>query len=403
MTPTDKAILLLIKSALGGKVDSLPSDVDWPLLFDMSEQQGVNGLAVDGFNVLRPSLPDNAALEYRKFQFFGGTMQMEQMYAEHEQVIAGLASFYNEHNIRLMILKGYGLSLDWPKPNHRPVGDIDTYNFGKWKVADALVEKELGIKVDRGHHHHTVFSFHGVTVENHYDFVNVYAHRDAPAIEAKLKELAAKDVKIVRIVRKGLEGETKISQNTPNIQNTPNTPNIQNPPNSPNGSSATIYLPSATFNAIFLMRHMGQHFAGERVTLRQLLDWHFFYTKHKDEVDWDMVIPFYKEIGIYEFFEHINHICEWALCTNTNLTNHTNKKDSVDSYNSCSGLNAIEIRILNDILHPEFTACGSGPLFKLKRWYANRWKHRLVYNENLVTMFITLAWSHLRRPEVCRE
>ena len=66
-----------------------------------------------------------------------------------------------------MVLKGYGLSLDWPIPNHRVVGDLDIYNFGKWKEADSFIAEQLGIKIDDGHEHHAVFNFNGVAVENH--------------------------------------------------------------------------------------------------------------------------------------------------------------------------------------------------------------------------------------------
>lgn len=36
----------------------------------------------------------------------------------------------------MMVLKGYGLSLNYLKPSHRPCGDIDIWLFGKQKEAD---------------------------------------------------------------------------------------------------------------------------------------------------------------------------------------------------------------------------------------------------------------------------
>lgn len=71
----------------------------------------------------------------------------------------------------MMVLKGYACSLDWPKPVHRPCGDIDIWQFGKQKDADAALEAEKPVqvvqkgqefKVDSSHHHHTVLS--GVTL-----------------------------------------------------------------------------------------------------------------------------------------------------------------------------------------------------------------------------------------------
>lgn len=101
-----------------------------------------------------------------------------------------------------------------------------------------------------------------------------------------------------------------------------------------------------------------------------------------DIVHWDMIDGFLKEIGLYDFKVMIGHVCMFAF------------------EGAGVKLTATEERILNDVLSPEFKDDGSGPLFKLRRWMANRWKHRLVYNENLMTMFITLAWSHLRKPKI---
>lgn len=54
---------------------------------------------------------------------------------------------------------------------------------------------------------------------------------------------------------------------------------------------------------------------------------------------------------------------------------------------------ALERRVLNDILHPEFDEQApqgnivKGLIFKCRRWWANRWKHRMVYKEGLIATF----------------
>lgn len=319
----------------------------------------------------KPFAKDTFADKARKLQLVGQVMAFERMYAKHERVMADLARLYATRGLRMMVLKGYGLSLDWPISNHRILGDLDIYissdkptdkgGMPPWQEADSLVREHCGIRVDDGHEHHTVFCFKGVTVENHYDFINTKAHRDAQKIEARLKFLAAKNCKKIEV-----EG-------------------------------AIIYLPSADFNAIFLMRHMGQHFAGEHLNLRQMLDWAFFVKAHSHEVDWDATILFLKEIGLYQFFNHINAIC-------------------VDSFGFAEDIfprierNPYwEQRILKDILHPEFEEkkpnCGLLAIlrFKTKRWWRNRWKHQLVYNDSLPMTFATLAWSHLKRLKTIKD
>lgn len=366
------AILALIQISFTRQVRSLPECLDWGKIVDLATEQGVVGVCYDAIELLpsaqRPDLENLMELA-------GLVSIIEAAYKDNLRITTELSQFYLNNGIKMMILKGYGLSLRWPIPEHRPVGDIDVYFFKinnsngngdkerkddtefreklpLYVVADKMVEKSLGIEIDREHHHHTCFKYKGVTIENHYDFINVFAHRDAPMIEAKLKELAVKSVKKNTIAIEGVE--------------------------------SLVYLPSADFNALFLIRHLGQHFAGERITLRQLLDWHLFLKNENYNINWIDINQFLKTVGLYEFKECVNRICVYCF------------------EDSSINLSPLEKRILNDVLSPEFSDKGTGYWFMFKRWKANIWKHRLVYNENLITMFFTLALSHLRKPKLER-
>ena len=370
MTQTDNTLLSLVRSAVLGHCDEAQLDnrIDWSSVQAMANQQGIPVLVADGLQIYLTIHPDAKPFAYesvtdklKRMQWLGQVMAHERLYAKHEKTMVDLARLYAAKGIRMMVLKGYGLSLDWPVPNHRPVGDLDIYNFGQWQEADVLVAHDCGIKVDDGHEHHTTFNFKGVPVENHYDFINTKAHRDAPKIEARLKALADKDSKQI------------------DVQGT------------------KIYLPSADFNAIFLMRHMGQHFAGEHLNLRQVLDWGFFVRAHHGEVNWNEAIAFLKDIGLYTFFNQINAIC----------VDYLGFEETV--FPSVERNKMLEERILADILHPEFAeekpSSGLLPilLFKFCRWWHNRWKHPLSYKEWLLPMFLTLLWSHLRRYKTIKD
>lgn len=370
MRTLDHQLLALVRLAVN-EHSSAPlavNDCSWSELSKQAQAQGVSVLVIDGLQRYLTSHPDcrpfakeTAEEKMQRMQWFGQVLGYEQMYVRHERNMAELARFYAQHGIRMMVLKGYGLSLDWPMPSHRPVGDLDIYNFGKWQEADALVAGLSGVKVDEGHEHHTVFTFKGVPVENHYDFINTKAHRDAPMIEERLKQLAETGGRGVEV------------------------------------QGATICLPSANFNAVFLMRHMGQHFAGEHLNLRQVLDWGFFVRAHQGEVDWPLAIAFLKEIGLYTFFNQINALCVDSL-------GFPEERFPIIERND-----ALAARILQDILHPEFDEekPSKGLLailaFKFRRWWHNRWKHPLVYKEWLLPMFLTLLWSHLRRYKTIKD
>lgn len=370
MTNTDKILLTLVRYAVRGDCgEILPSkDTNWDSVFALANYQAIPALAVDGLQLYLSENPDahpfaneTAVDNKKRMQWLGQFFAYERLYAKHERTMINLARTYAQAGISMMVLKGYGLSLDWPVANHRLMGDLDIYNFGRWRDADALITKELGIKVDEKHEHHTVFCFEDISVENHYDFINTKAHRDAPKIETRLKRLSEKGCKKIEV------------------------------------QGVTVYLPSADFNAIFLMRHMGQHFAGEHINLRQVLDWGFFVKAHHQEINWKEAIDFLKETGLYTLSNQINAICVNYLGFAENIFPTIERNESLTQ------------RILSDILHPEFAeekpATGLLPIlsFKFRRWWHNRWKHRLVYKEWLLPMFLTLLYSHLRRYKTIKD
>lgn len=242
ITAEKRLLLRLVRMGLGnGGVCGLAERIEWNALLDLAVQQGVPAIVLDGVKDVSPS-PFAAGDRLCKMQWVGMVMNMERQYAAYEKVIGELAAFYQQNGINMMLLKGYGLSKYWPVPNHRPVGDIDIYLMGDgnkvWKRADQLLHERLGIEVDNGHHHHSVFIYRGVMVENHYDFVNVHSHRSSRWIERLFKRLAASG------------HETYMLDN-----------------------GARIILPSPLLNMLFVARHSACHFAAEGMTLRMLCDW----------------------------------------------------------------------------------------------------------------------------------
>lgn len=151
-------LLELIKVGLG-KSDKLPYCDDWHSLMVMSLQQGVPGITFDaiqsGFKVKEKesiNLPTTVMMEW-----FGMVNQLEKLYDTNKKTTEKLGLFYAKHGIPMMLLKGYGLSLNYPNPRRRPSGDIDIYLFGEWMKADKLLAKEAHVKIDNSHHHHSVF------------------------------------------------------------------------------------------------------------------------------------------------------------------------------------------------------------------------------------------------------
>ena len=254
-----------------------------------------------------------------------------------------------------MVLKGYGLSLNYPIPEHRPSGDIDIWAFGQYKKADFTLHRELGIKINKSHHHHTVFHWGGYVVENHYDWVNVHVHRSSHEMEQIFKELAMDDSYFVEI-----DGQR-------------------------------VYLPSPNLHALFLLRHSLSHFASTSLNIRQLLDWGFFVDKHTDEIDWGWLVETLDRFHMTDFFTCLNAICVSDLGFDASIF----PPMMIDVF--------LKDRILNDMLSPEFSEEQPSGffkriMFKYRRWKANGWKHKLCYSESMFSSFWRGVWAKLVKP-----
>lgn len=358
MTKEQIAVLSLISTVVSGAHDvRLTADICWAKVMEEATRQGVQGLCIDAFERMpKECRPDKKTL----LEWLGRVVLMERLYQNHFKAIDALSCFYRQYDIKMMLLKGYGLSLYWPKPNHRPAGDMDIYLGGDWRKADKLISEQLGIKVDDGHEHHTCFFFQGTSVENHYDFVNTKINESAKELEALFKRIATFDTPLKM-------------------------------------EKSEIYLASPTLNTIFLIRHLGQHFAGAEATLRQLLDWGFFMQHEYENVDWELVASTLKKVGIYRFFQQINAICVDYLGFSESTFPHI-ERDTV-----------LEERIFNDILSPEFDEekpKGSTLhviCFKTRRFFANRWKRELVFREGIWRQLWHGSIAHLKRYKTIKD
>ena len=359
MNNAQNVVLGLVQKSIDSSIDiNIPVEVNWTEVRNCAKEQGVLGFCFDSIGDLPPDLsPDMDNLMDWQYH----VLCMEHWYAKHVGHIAELARFYESNSIKMVLLKGYGLSLNWPKPNHRPIGDIDIYLGSLWHYGDQIVHDKLGIEVDDSHEHHTTFTYKKTMVENHYDFINTKLHRSNVQKEKVLKELA-RNKTITTMV-----------------------------------DGATVQLPSPIFNAVFLPYHIGKHFAGSEMILRQILDWCFFVRAYHDQIDWNIVIPILKDFGIYRFFNHLNAICVDYL----GLDESHFPPIERNKY--------IEERIFNDVFSPEFVEVkpkdGLVPVlwFKLRRYFANRWKRNMIYKDGIWCSFVYGVIFHLKRFSTIKD
>ncbi len=337
----------------------------WNDLFQMGVKQGVAAIQLDGLQkMMEAGVMAKEQLPPREvtMAWASHTMQVERRWRKHKEVIDGLVEFYASHGIRMMVIKGYSLSLLYPRPEHRPCGDVDIWLFGEQDRADRLLNEERGVEIDRDHHHHTVFHVDGVMIENHYDFFNIHAHLSSREIERELH---------------GLLEEVEC-----NVAPTEGTGKVK------------LVAPPADFNALFLLRHAAAHFAAEEIAIRHVVDWAMFVMHNHKEIDWERLETIAKKQNMHRFLHCLNGICiDYLGVPEGVFTKFERDK-------------ALEGRVMKDILYPAFpdkSAIGKNVFrdyaFRLRRWWANRWKHRMVYREGLLFTFLVQIRCHLMTPE----
>lgn len=334
--------------------------IEWDDVLRYAAAQGVMAIVWDGLMELqRQGVIDSniGPTREQRLRWAYNVEQIEKRYRKQVAALTHLSRILATHNIRVAPLKGYGLSLCYPIPEHRACSDIDIWLFGEQQRADEILRNEHNITIDEDEHHHTVFYINGVMVENHYDFLNIHAHHSSRDIEEHLKRLSTEGSEAITI------------------------------------DGATIYLPSANCHALFLLRHAASHFAATEIVLRHVIDWGLFVKRHHAEIDWSWLRRVCREQKMEQFFDAMNVIASDICDIELSLMPDTTRRA------------ALEQRILNDILRPEFSEKRPEKgliriiCFKLRRWWANRWKHRLVYRDGLIHSFITQSWSHILKPK----
>ena len=362
----DKNILNLVAlvsiAIMDGKKNVPSEKVDWNNIINASKKQGISAIVFDAIEKL-PS--DVRPSKHLLLQYIGQTAMMERMYAVHKERIASLADFYKRHGIQMLLLKGYGCSLCYPKPSHRPTGDIDIYLFGNINEADALMEKEPGIKVHREYHKHSTFDYKGIEVENHAKFIDDVSHKS--------------NIRFEQILMSVLRREECFKSPIENV-----------------------LLPSPTFNALFLLRHTGEHFASNEITLRHLLDVGLFFKQHHSDVNWPLVFEVYKSERMLNFFDGIATICVDKLGIDSSSFMSDDKQFSYQQNTFLADRIISDIFEKKDVLPMSTVGINTAgkkmryAIGKTLRWWHNRWKYQLVYNETLPQSFLWLAKNRLK-------
>ncbi len=338
---------------------SLPptlTDSQWHEMLQVSLPQGVAGIALDAINKLPSKFRPSPSIYVA---WCAIVEEIEEEYINNEKLVNQLNIFFKNHDIHYLLLKGAGLASYYPTPSHRTLCDIDIFTDNQSKYVDTLFKKELGAKIKYHGHYHTTCHINKVLVENHFDFLQVYSHKSNKKLNLLLKELAKKGPYYIDI-----HGEM-------------------------------IPTPNQNLNAIYIIRHMSSHFAAAEIGLKNIIDWGLFLTHEAQNINFDYLYSILKEYNLLNFTNAINTIL---------VTKFGMDSAIIAQYKEDTKLADI---ILKEIMYPSLPTYRpteqKNPIksivFRTKRFFANRWKHNIVYPESFLNTFFLLSWTHLTKPK----
>ena len=312
---------------------------EWWSLFRLLQRNHVLALCYDAAvtpgvprEVLLPWLAERQkAVEWHRYQ-----KQVQQ------EIVDAMAS----HGIQTMVLKGTHIAQYYPYPETREFDDLDLYFYDRHDEADRVAREVLKVKVSNDSHHHSKYDYRGVTVESHYDFVNIHYPPSNQRYEALLKQLSA------------------------------------------------AYGRQATFEVLFLLRHMACHFASSRITLRDLVDWTLTCRALQGQVDWTLVQETVDGYGMAPFVDALNGVADMQLGYRPPFLSHGGP-DNMEAVR----------RLEHDIVYggrenDDGGRDGMARLrWKLRRWKATAWKRQMVFSDSKTSLFLASLTSHAEKPQ----
>lgn len=286
---TAKEILYkLIRISLGNESDlSLPKDICYSEIMELSEQMGMSWLVINGLQILINkgcvSFQSNLEEKMNLLQWIGLAMKAEQQSSMQWDACRKLVDLYAQHGITTIGLKGMTVAQWYQNPMHRFSCDFDCFLLKEdtsgvkrfaYEEGNQVVEAR-GVNVDRRIYVHSVFDYQGLTVENHHYLAAVKLNKRNRNLDAFLRKL---------------------------LEDEPLQPVMD----------SKLMMGSPMFNAIFLTHHAHRHFLNEYMPIKLLTDWALF-VRNNPSLNWQLYQEYVNEFGMLRFAQSMTRLADKLL------------------------------------------------------------------------------------------
>ena len=268
---TREQLYTLIKGVLYDNKDVVYSPQEMRDVMALSRQQGVSGIAFEGFLKGKDAWPRDRVNEYEmlKLEWLGDTSEVVNAYQVLTTVENYISDKLKAEGIKALVLKGSAYAKYYDTPEFRQYGDIDIYSPTEFERMDAIL-KEIGEGYDLECYRHSHCVVKGITIENHIYLTDARWKKKWMPLEQFLAK----------------EAEEYISS-------------VDN---------VGLFTPDDTFAVIFYLYHTLAHLAYEHINVRFLLDWYYLLT-HSENLNELVLAEKMQEFGLVRIAGIVTALC----------------------------------------------------------------------------------------------
>ena len=269
MKKTEEIFLELIKVGLWGKTLPIPpleggafnlADIDWEGVYQHAVAQTMVGVVADGMAAV--GMKELQVPKEVKLKTLQQVMRIEEGNEKMNALLIQLYKVLRKRGLEPWLLKGQGVGLCYPKPNHRQSGDIDLFFLSTADYEKAL---ELLSPYDPKATVRDELTIDEILVELHPDILARTNRKLKKNFGGWLQEM------------KTQEGERNVIEG--------------------------VVLPPVAFNTIYIFIHTMRHYFDGGIGLRQVSDWMRYLHVNKDRIDQQQLAEDLKRLGVMKIWK----------------------------------------------------------------------------------------------------
>lgn len=274
--------------------DSLFEDVDWEKVYQIAQEQSVQGIVLQGIEELRAKNIELNVPKMLLLQWIGEVHVIEQRNKEMNTFIADLIEKLRKADIYVILVKGQGIAQCYEKPLWRSSGDVDLLlsdsNYDKAK--NVLLPLATNVEQEFTHFKHLGMTINGWVVELHGTLHSRLSGRVDKGIDDVQKDIYYGG-KVRSVEFKSSSGSWLTSPTfDATLQNSSVLGSVLT------ASTVQVFLPAPDEDVIFVFTHILHHFFFEGIGLRQICDWCRLLWAYKDSLNHGLLESRIQKMGL---------------------------------------------------------------------------------------------------------